>query len=503
MKKFVLLLVSLVVLLSLLSACNDNSVSTGGGEGGGGEGGGGGGGMLASMGSSLAINNAMINFGNELSVRVSSTPFVAFEMLAESLTQGTTNIGFTHSGERMDWRGNTSRTNVGGNFAFIADERNLDYALIGDVNVEGVEVDFSAYFNMERMAFGSSLIGGTYGLRYASLRSDVQRLFDEFGLAAFGIHMDEVNEIIDAFEAYMEVINDSVAMNYEGEEYIRVFMEFLQNSEAEAEDVTVNDESARRVAYNFTASALTGLLRDWITTFENDEMMIGMYGNPLMTEANGIGHGEIVRELRNAVRELDSVFNGDFSVAFYIGERDRLLRMNISGSVDVYGDSASFGVMFDFGESATDTWRVTVSYDDGWNAASIGAQWEIRNEGGRVIHEISMRDPNTGAISLISNWNPTNGDFFFAYEMFGMTEELLRGNFLVDGRLFTLRLDIDIDSWSGSSNTVIEIATERGHNIGNISFISIGDITMEMVEEIVANVMGGMGMGMGGFPMDW
>jgi len=511
MKKFGLLLVSLVVFLSLFSACNNDTVPVGGVDGGGvnnaAEGRGGrDDGVLSALGSALALNNAMSSFGDELAERLNTTPLKAFGLLVNSLEYGTTTVDFTHSNEWTSWNGGTHGSSSSGNFVFIADERNLDYALHGDITVDGETVDFSAYINMDRLAIGSSLIGGTYGVNYSTIRQDLRHLHNEFGLD-YGISASDLDMIADFFESYMDVLNEAANASLESDEYFRTFVDFMLNSEQVSEnvDVTAGGQTvnARRVAYNFTGASLANFLRDLLNVFENDESMIAIYGNPLMAEAYGMSHADMIREMRNLIREFEREVVGDFSIAFYIGARDRLVRIDINGTIKTFDEEVQFGVAFDLGNSATDTWRMDVSFDDGWNSGTVRAVWEIQEVGGRHVHEISMRDPRTGTMSFTSDWNPSSGDFIFSLSEDGWNDELLRGNFVTSGGTFRLSFNIEErNSWR-DSDTFIEISTARGANIGNVDFISIGDITMDMVEGIVNDLFGFGGGWDDSWDIDW
>jgi hypothetical protein len=508
MKKLFLLLISLVMILSVFTGCSedapvwndDRGADRSGGNDSSDENRGSnndGNGLFTTLGSALAVNNAMSNFGDEFNTRISTTPLQAFGLLFNALELGTTTVNFSHEETYEDWNGNV-RSNFGaGNFVFQSDTRSMNFALAGEISSDGESIDFIAYLNENRLALGSSLIGDTlYGVNFATLSQDIERLLGEFGFSAAELAeiRNQLNQLIlsDMMSTYLQP-------SPMDDEYMRVIGNFLRAGENISDNVEVSTSrgtvNARRVAYSFSDANMVALLRDLVNVMERDTSVSSVFNNPMYAYM-GISYSDAIHEIRGMIREMERELNGDITLAFYIGAGDRLLRVEFDAAFIDYGDEISLNMVLCLGGSATDIWRLDINFDDGWDNFSATAEWEIRQVSGRNIHDIELiirEDDWSESATLTLDWDPSGGEFIFSVrEPSGWNEEFFRGNFVVQNGAFRLRFHVSNEGWYSSSETSVEISTSRGVNIGNVNYTNIGDLRMADFERIGEALFGGV-----------
>ncbi|MCL2577783.1 MAG: hypothetical protein FWE27_07015 [Defluviitaleaceae bacterium] len=431
--------------------------------------------MIASLDSALAIENAMSNFEAEFMERIETTPLQVFPLLVSALEHGTTNINFAYSDR---WTGDVSL-----NASFLSDIENVDFALRGDVEFQGMNVDFSTYLNEERLAVSSSYLGGEYyGVVFATLVDDVTRIAGEVGL-----DVSEFEEVLTAFSVFEEYMNIIETLENYGMEdaLLQLIFDFMRNGEQEPEEV----DGTLKIAYTFTMSDFIGFMNDYMNLVMVDEVF-AFYDNPLFSDTLGIS-GEEMRsvynnEMQYMFRELEQMADGELTMAFYIGQLDRLQKIEMYGTVEAEGQEFDFKVAFDLGENATDTWKLTAEATDGWNMYSFTMAWDISVNGGRNVHDFNMTMNGIGLAAFTSDWNPSNGELILSvvtgvFER--QTQELLRANLTLSDETFRFRFAHE-DSFS------IDISTERGANISNVNFVNIGELSFAELESLATNIMG-------------
>jgi hypothetical protein len=247
------------------------------------------------------------------------------------------------------------------------------------------------------------------------------------------------------------------------------------------------------VEYLITDAIFIDLLETWLEIFENDERIRDAFES--LNLIGGIGssaYREMISELRNAIRELNRELSGEVVLAFYIGSRDRLLRVDLDGNVRMSGDRVQFNLTLDLGSSATDVWALRGSLTDRWGESEFEAVWDTRMQGNRHIHTIDISTASDGrsgdTLTLTSEWNHQNGDFIFLLAETGRwgswEEELLNGNFRVDGDTFRLRFEHS-DHWgSGFQEFSIEVSTEAGSFIRHVDFINIDEWGSSLIDSV-------------------
>jgi len=448
--------------------------------------------LLASP--SLAVSRAVNNSTSELSERLATSPLQAFELVMGSLENGTVNVAFDYTSIWRNWWTDETETDTyNGHFSLTSNARTNNMALRGNMQVSSSpNVSFAAYINPERVAFGSpNLCDNYYGFRFDSFRQDIV----PFG-RALGILESDMNMVSDIVEEIGSWITRGNTSMEELKPYIEAFTSFLLDAESgseRGEEVRVGFETitARRVDYAITISDLVELLNTWIDMLENDDTIRALFDSPMYTTMYGNNaFDSMIRELRWGVQEIEDNLRGRITLSFYIGRGSRLVQVALRGNLTVDGDSISFRVAMNFGNSATDRWALTGSVTDSWGTYSFNAFWDIERQDGRHVNIWQIEHEHDEVFTITSDWNPTTGGFTFSLEEIGRwgtwDEELLSGNFTTDGETFRLAFHHE-DDWNGSTLD-LEIYTTTDNNAGaDINFINIdrwGDELLDRLEDL-------------------
>ena len=426
---------------------------------------------------SLAVSRAMGNVAGEFNERLETTPFQAFGMLMNTLENGTVNVGFDYRRQWTDWWSGDARTETAdGSFSLSSNARTGDYALTGRLRFDGgSNLHLSAHINSERIAFNSPQASRDYyGFTFSTFRQD----FRHFGQNVLRMSNSEIDMIV----SYVEMIENSLDQSDASEmfePYIEAFTAFLLDAYRESTRgvevrAGLQTVSTRRVDYVITAEAVVALLTDWFNLFDRDSDMQNMLFNSWGMAMGSNTQGEMVNELWSVIREIDRHLRGDATLSFYVGNRNRLVRVTTNGHFSFDGDSISFRADINFGASATDTWTIDASVTDRWGTNDFRGSWDMRTIGGVHEHTLSgTAGQNT--IYLRSDWNPNSGAFSLRYTETGSwgthSGDLLDGNFTVNGNDFRLRFNFDND-WDTVVN--IEIDTSQRSEAGsNVNFVNI------------------------------
>jgi len=415
----------------------------------------------------------MTNFGAEFAERMETTPFTALPMLAKALENGTTNVGFTYSDR---WSNMEMKTTL------LSDAANLNFALRGDVTVDGTNIDFSSYINDKRFALSSSLLGGEYyGVVYETAVQDVSRLAGELG-----IDVSEIEETLGAVVEYLNALIES-ADEFEAldSELMELMFAFMRKAEQAPEDVG----GARRIAYSFTMAEFTNFYRDLVDFYDNNSgtifAMLDFLDVPAIADEVGMNRAELEREYfnitRSAITEMEKM-GGNMTIAIYIGARDRLEKIEMSGTIEVMGETVGFDVTLDLGNSATAPWTLSASATDGYDTHSFELIWSITS-GTSNVHTIAV----PGLFTLVSDWNPASGAFSMGVAEF--LPEFISGSMTVSGDTFSF-------AYSYEDTFDISVSTSRGANIANVNFKNIGQMSFAELESVVTNAIGVLMAGM-------
>ncbi|MCL1844000.1 MAG: zinc ribbon domain-containing protein [Defluviitaleaceae bacterium] len=437
----------------------------------------------------LAVSRAMGNLNNEFAERLETTPFQAIYMLLDTLQNGTVNVNINHAESWEAWDGSRQSYAVDLNMSLVSNSRNNAYEFRGNFDIDGAPFNLAAYINRDRVAVGSRQISRNYyGFRFNDFRED----FTSFG-RVLGLDRREMDAVSDFVEELGESLRQSNTISEEISAYSDAFFNTLREAETITNRVDVrvggSTVSARRVAYDITDNLLVSLLREWLDIFEEDDSVRASFDSPLF---GGVSHRETVRELRNALRDFERELRGEVTIAFYIGSRDRLLKIDIDGSINMFGERINFDGIIDFGSSVADPWSIEMTARAGGERAFFGAIWEVREGGTRYVNDLEIFITNAWggrqAITLTSDWNHANGNFNFSgvsRDDWGThEEEFLDGNFTVDGNNFRLLINQRNERWGTRTDVSVEVYTTSNNNVGTVDFVNIDDWGQRFLDNI-------------------
>ena len=430
---------------------------------------------------SRAVARAVSNSGGEFAERISTTPLQAIPMLFDIFEYGTLNVGFSYSDR---WE------TISGHFSLAADASEESYALRGQLDIDGFDLGFAAYINNERVAIGvPQITGNYYGFNFSTFRRDFRNLAQDI----LGLSNSEIDEIANIVEWIDEQNNAEVSLE-DYEAYLEAFTAFMRDAESGSErgvDVRVGLDtvSTRRVDYVVNARDLTNLLSTWVDIMAEDDNVRAMFNGPMHMNL-GMGavhsHSQMIRELRSLINELEDAFRGRITISFYIGSQNRLVQIAMNANLVVDGETIALRGSLNFGNSATDTWHMTMSYTDArGDTYTVNIAWEINSQAGTHEHVLSA-SMEQDAFYLTSVWNTQNGEFTFnstEIDNWGTWEnELLSGVFTISDNDFTLQLDFESD-WSGSETSVTIYTDSRRADTGtDVRFTNISEITEATID---------------------
>ena len=445
-----------------------------------------------------AAEIAMTSLGNDLSRRLESTPFGAFPMLFEALTDGVVSLSFDYSDR---WTSGSFDVEI-----HINDARGEAMSL-WNVNIEGFEFDLEWHMNRYSQAFRTSLLGDEfYGFTYATFREDFAPIAQALGMSAW-----EIDEIA----SLMEMLGDMMAMPDLGldafVQYEELVDRFVQGGALPLESTTIisggQSVDATRAAFRFTDDDIVRFLRDFLRMMSQDTNLdpFAMI-DPWMWD-------QVMRDFDSVVDEFARYVSGYMEIAMYIGPQNRLVRFNIIA--DMTADNSVFGMEFeaDFGTSALAPWTFTIlgftempSWDDPTRINTDGfefvAVWTHTESGGRHTNTIEVTTTTHDSWwdswseewhehyridsgRMISDWNSNTGDFVLRFEDDSPWSEPFEfsGYYSVDGRGgFTLGFAHD----TGWESFNVEISTSLGTNFTPVrEFTSIMDIPLSALLDLM------------------
>jgi len=442
---------------------------------------------------SLAVSRAVNNATSEISQRLSTSPFQAFELLMGSVEYGTLNVGFDYTINWTDWWTDEDvTTSYQGHFSLASDINANSYALRGSLQADDYpNLSFAAYISPERVALGSPQFSQDYfGFWFDSFRQD----FMPFGRDILRMSNEEIDMFSNAIEEVGSWLARGNTPMEELEDYVNAFTAFLLAAESGSErgvEIAAGLETAtvQRVDYVITIEALAGLLDTWIDIFEADDTVRAAFDYPMYHAMLGRNaFDDIVSLLRQGVRDLEDNISGYMTLSFYIGARNRLVQLALDATLTVDDrEAVSFQLALNFGNSALDRWTFSGTATDSCGDDSFFSYWDITNEGDRYVNTWHIEYDPDDAFTLISDWNTSSGDFTFSYEEVtrwgAFAEDLLSGNYTSDGETFRLRFN-HVNEWIGSTFD-IEIYTTTGADIGaDVTFINIDRWSDELLDRL-------------------
>lgn len=457
--------------------------------------------LNGTFGSSLAVARSLGNFSNEVAARLETTPVRALPMLMDALNVGTTTVEFDFEQEWEDWwTGQWMRSSSRGNVTMARDFNNRNStAIVADLNIDGRNIDFSAFLDQDRAAIGTSLVSQNYyGITFDTFRNDFRSFAELIGLS--DRQMDEISELVESYAEMIRGDTDDAFSDYTAA-LMRILLANEQTDNRASIHVAGQEMTVSRVQYTLSHQDIAILLHEWIDIFEADENVMSLFNSSPMP-INGVAgiltfdsiHRDLIHEMRNLVRDFEREARGEITAAFYIGNRNRLVRATLGGSFEGRLGDVGFGIVLDLGADVNDIWRISGRFYDHLIDEFFDIEWRIRESAGRYTHTLEIRwnDRWTGersGLSLSSDWNTQSGHFVFDYHVqdswVNNSGELFEGNFVVNDGGFVLRFDVQHStSWDNTDLTII-ISTSNSVNINkNIDFVNISQWDQHLLDSI-------------------
>ena len=426
------------------------------------------------------VNKALSNMSGEVKQRIDNTPLKAFGLLMDTFKDGTVTVNFNYEDT---WFGDETSGSV--SISSVAEAR--EFAITGDFKQydgywdEEHKIDFEAFINKDRAAFGSRLVDNNYyGFKYSTFRDDIRDFGDIVGLD------DETMDMLsDYIEMFADMLDQKASKNDSESKYIGIMTDFYKKCEQTTEKVEIdsggNSVKATKADIVITKEAILTLLNGFYDQLDKDEdvreMFDALYSSYYMV---GMNYNSMMRELSSLIDDFDEYYSDSSTItlSFFIGNGDRLLRFELNTNIRFDGERIRIGASVDFGASATDRWVFRV--DAGGNSARIN--WDYKERSNNIENSITITI-DSESVTLMSVYSPSRGDFTLSVEYdYGRTEEIsgtLREN--SDG--FTLSFDNFLDPDNDESFT-LEIEGVKGANIKQIDYINIDKWDEDLIEKL-------------------
>jgi len=218
-----------------------------------------------------------------------------------------------------------------------------------------------------------------------------------------------------------------------------------------------------------------------------------VYNSPLLqgiTGSNNSNYDRFLSDYRSFLRDFERNYTGDIELLFYVGQDDRLLRVEIVVDQEYDGEPSEYTVVFDFGTSIEDDWVFTYSAIERGSTDTYEIKWTFEEQSGRYTQSIEISENDKEMFSLLSTWNESRGDFSLAYNM-GNSGNSIKGVLTTDDTNFQIELD-DLFPESSNNSLLIGISAETGVQIDEIDFINIDKWGSALIEAVTRLIIGGL-----------
>ena len=425
----------------------------------------------------LDLDRAISNLEDDFTTRINNTPLYSLVLLEDIMNDGTMKVDFLYRGRAV---------NSSGNFTLMSNVRRSEYAIHGEVVIPGMVVDLEAYINSQRIAARSRLLDNNfYGITFSTFRRDLNTFGTMIGLDSFTI-----SEIADAIELIEDSINsDPVTLDVFDPytDIINRHMRRASRNTTRGVDIRFDGQTNRatRTSFTFTEDDIIDLLRDLQNQMENDDWLREQFyflDNPIMRDAGlgtGTGFNRFMRDLDDAIRELERDLRGELIVSFYVGRGSHLLRLEVDSTLGMGWGDENFTIVVDFGAADQTTWQLDVKtqYDD----FSLRWDYSVRSNRHSNIISFAVEDRwGRQTYSLSSEWNANNGDFTLSFDD-GRNRENIHGNFTTSRNGFNLMFE---EIPLGRDTLRLDITASSGTNIGNVDFINIDEWSMHLMDSL-------------------
>jgi len=440
--------------------------------------------------SPMAIaNKAITGMAEEATSRIDNTPLKAIGMMGDTLKDGRITVDFSY----YDY---WNEQEVSGSVKLSSNTEAKDYALGADLSIFGRPYDAEAYLNSERIAVGTRMLDNKYyGLKYSTFRDEIRSFGDLVGID--DQTMDEMSDAVDMIDKLMNGEKTS-ADDYVA--YTNLVTEFVKGIEMTSESAVIESGGTsvkcKKIGFVLTDEQIVKLFNDLYDLIESDdnlrEQLESIFDNPAMSGVyNNMSYRDLLKGLRDFIREFERNFSGDITYSFFVGSRDRLLRWEMDANVKYDGEKMQVSAVFDFGASAQDRWTLTMTSTVSGKSETIKVVWDYKDRSDSIENTLVLTNPEDETITLKSVWSPGNGKYKLSYEYlyqdwYGDSREEtgeITGIFTTDGANFRLGIDNPIPEDDDAALT-IDIKGETGAQIKQIDYISIGLWDMDLLERL-------------------
>jgi len=430
------------------------------------------------------VTAAVNNLGKEFGQRMEGTPLESFGILFKSIESGSVTVDF-HYSDRWE--------HTHGVIALHTDDINSEAVIEVDLTTNDFSFDLELYTNRERMAARISQIDNNfYGIKYDTFKED----FISFA-NLIGLDQHDIDMITELVEFYNDIMNNSADPASFYESYGKLIRNFIDraNISEKRVDFTSDGRSIRVKKIDLVISdrMIIRLLNDLIDLVENDdtiraaldasdELQAGMY-----PYSSSQSFDEMMRELRSGVRDLERDLKGEIIVSFFVGSRNRLLRLEADIEFTYDREQIKVEMSLDLGVSAHDLWVYNINMHENNTSESTAFVWSIKetSRGGETSFSIrSIRQWGNEEFDLTLEWNE-RGNFTLSFRDAYSSEDLLSGLYRKINDGFELEIDDPfINSyWEESLQLKITVVNRSGH-IKDITFINISDWGSDLLEKL-------------------
>ena len=437
-----------------------------------------------------SMSLSIYNLRKEFEQRIEDTPMELFGMLYDSFESGSITVDFQYS----DYWNDTS-----GIITLHTDDRPNETAIEIDISTGGFAIDLELYSNRERIAARISQIDNNfYGIRYKTFKDDFLPFANLLFLDQDDIDM--ITGIVEFIANAMEAPEESESPYSKYGELIRTAIDRADFSD-ERVDFVSNGRNIRVNKMEFTISdqMIIELLSDLLDLLENDDYIRSLFEMGYDIQSGALPYNsspafdEIIREMRNGIRDLERELRGEVKIAFYIGSRNRLMRIEVDFDFIYDGDHTEFDLSLDFGSSAQDVWVYSFNSRDFSDSTSYSISWNIRetSRGGETMLTINSENRHgSETFAVILDWND-RGKFTLTSRDANSHDTLLTGIYTKINDGFSLEIDNPFDDSRQEENLQLKIsAISRSGHIKEIDFINIADWDLSLVQKFGGFVAG-------------
>jgi len=444
--------------------------------------------LFASSSPTATATKALGGLATEAGERIANSPLKAFVMMGETLSDGKLTVDFKY---RDDWYDEE----VSGSVRLFSNTKENDYALEADVNVYDNSYDLAIYANKERLAVGSRLMDNNYyGFKYSTFRDDIRGFGGVVGLD--NKTMDSMSDIVDIISDLMNT-EDKGAVD--SGQYYDLLTEFSKSIEISSESTEIESGGAnvkcKKIWFTVTDEQIIKLLNDLYDLIEDDDDLRKEYesilGSDLLSGMSGMSYRDGLKTVKDGLREVERNLSGEITFSLFVGNRDRLLAMEMDANLKIEGEKTQLVAKYDFGASAQDRWTVNITMSAGGDRQTIKMVWDYKDSSGKIENSFSVTSPDDSKVTLKSVWSPENGRYTLSYastyeDWFGETNEdtgEITGVFTTDGTSFRLSVN-DIFPDDEDESFTLEIKGEQGAQIKQIDFIGVDQWGMTFMTKL-------------------